>query len=189
MKGELVKPKKTAGRGRIDKFGKLAFMILFFSGGLYAQKTPSTEIYGGFSDFRLKDCCQHVSLWGWQAGASARIYGSVAAAADFATQYKTIGNYTYTQYQFLFGPQINIVRREGFTGFTHVLFGAMHYECGGSPACLPHTGAMVGIGGGVDIAVTSRIALRLPQIDWLPTAEGKWHDDNIRIALGVVYKM
>src|ERR1043165_8649214 len=105
-KGELVRPKKTAGRGRIDKLGKLAFIILFFPAGLFAQR----DIYGGFSDFRLKDCCQHVSLWGWQAGASARIYGSVSAAADFATQYKTIGNYTYTQYQFLFGPQINIVR-------------------------------------------------------------------------------
>ena len=183
-----MNPKKTAERGRLDKIGKLAFIILFFSAGLYAQKIPSTEIYGGFSDFRLKDCCQHVSLWGWQAGASTHIYRNLAAAADFATQYKTIGNYTYKQYQFLVGSQIN-VRREGFTGFTHVLFGAMHYDCGGSPACLSHTGPMLGIGGGLDIHVSSRLALRFPQIDWLPTAEGKWHDDNIRIALGLVYKM
>src|ERR1051326_1069193 len=103
MKGELVNPKKTAERGRLDKIGKLAFIILFFSAGLYAQKIPSTEIYGGFSDFRLKDCCQHVSLWGWQAGASTHIYRNLAAAADFAPPYKTIGNYTYKQYEFLFG--------------------------------------------------------------------------------------
>jgi hypothetical protein len=189
MKGELVNPKKTAGRGRIDKFGKLAFIILLFPAGLYAQRIPPTDIYAGFSDFRLKDCCQHVSLWGWQAGASTYINGKLAATADFATQYKTIGSYTYKQYQFLFGPQINIVRSEGFTGFGHVLFGAMHYDCGGSPACLSHTGAMVGLGGGIDIHASSRLALRLPQIDWLPTAEGAWHDDNIRISLGVVFKM
>ena len=180
--------KKAAGKWSLNQFGKLAFVILLFPAGVYAQKIPPTEIYGGFSDFRLKDCCQHVSLWGWQAGASSYIHKNLAATADFGTQYKTVRGSTYKQYEFLFGPQVNI-RRERFTGFGHVLFGAMHYNCGGSPACLSHTGPMLGIGGGLDVPASSRFALRLPQIDWLPTAEGKWHNNNIRVAIGVVYKM
>ena len=183
--------KKAAGKSSLNQFGKLAFVILLFPAGLYAQKIPPTEIYGGFSDFRLKDCCQHVSLWGWQAGASSFIYKNLAATADFGTQYKTVGDYTYKQYEFLFGPQVNI-RREGFNGFGHVLFGAMHFNCGGLPACLSNTGPMLGFGGGIDVPLprSSRVALRLPQIDWLATRlDGTWHADNLRVALGVVYKL
>src|SRR5207247_11462108 len=128
-----------------------------------------------------------VTLWEGKDGASSFIYKNLAATADLETQYKNVGDYTYKQYEFLFGPQVNS-RRERFTGFGHVLFGAMHYNCGGLPACLSNTGPMLGFGGGIDVRTSSRIALRLPQIDWLATRlDGTWHADNLRVALGVVY--
>ena len=53
----------------------------------------------------------------------------------------------------------------------------------------PSTGLGLGIGGGLDVSVPHRLALRVPQFDWTPVhAGGVWTNNVVRIGIGLVLK-
>src|SRR5438093_8779345 len=149
--------------------GILASLILVGPSSLFAQhQLLPTQFCAGFSALSVSDCCERVSFWGWQAGAGRDIYKNIAVKADFAGQYKKVGGFTLQEHQFLFGPEIS-KRGETVTGFGHVLFGGAHVSCGDAAGCTSPTGFAMGVGGGMDVNVTPHVALRFPQIDWIPT--------------------
>jgi len=96
-------------------------------------------------------------------------------------------------------------RRNRVTPFVHAMFGGIRDGVGSTtilgvttPA-VASTGLGMGIGGGFDINVSERLALRVPQFDWTPmhiagttilgvTVPGAWSTNQIRIGIGLVVK-
>lgn len=113
---------------------------------------------------------------GWQRGHSAFSEG--------------IGNA-----QVLFGPQF-VLRRPRVNVFAHTLFGFTNMHLGG---CAFYGGCTVqrqnrtnfalGFGGGVDLNLSRRFAVRLVQTDFIPARlAGRW-ENNFRISAGVVLRL
>ena len=170
--------------------GCLALVTLFLLLPFEAfSQTAPLEVFGGFSDFGVGDCCQHVSFWGLQGGVSKGVYRNLGAVADFGGQYKKIGSTAFQEYQYMAGPQFSI-RRESVTGFAHALVGGTHFHCGASQACPSQTGLAAGAGGGLDFNLSSSMSIRMPQVDWVATQfDRQWRKNNIRLGFGVVYKL
>ena len=112
--------------------------------------------------------------------------------ADFGGQYRTASNLgsgfpgvvaKTSVYQYLAGPSFT-ARREQFEGFAHGLVGGARGQSGISG--FSDSGLTLGGGGGVDVRVGDRTAVRA-QIDYL----GSFVDileDNIRVGLGIAIR-
>jgi hypothetical protein len=155
------------------------------------------------------------SMWGWQASANGNLSHHLAIVGDFGAQYKTLGGLVpVNSYQFLFGPRM-VFRGPRFTPFVHFLFGGIKEGTGsfsitdpvsGLSVSIPgasSTGFGMGIGGGIDVNISDRFALRVPQFDWtpvrvsstsldpvtgLPVVSSAWAKSQIRIGIGLVLK-
>ena len=160
--------------------------IGFFALRMHAQgEYPAAEIFGGFSIQNVGNGDgERESLLGWQVSINGNAYRYFGLVADFGGQYKSIRGDTLQAYQFLFGPQF-AVRRERVTAFAHALFGLEHARSRGESA----NGFLLGFGGGLDLNVSRRIAIRFPQLDYLPSrSQGEWYTKDFRVGVGIVFK-
>ena len=97
--------------------------------------------------------------------------------------------------QVLFGPQF-VLRRTRMNVFTHTLVGLTNTHlggCGFGGPCTVHrqnrTNFALGFGGGVDLYLSRRLAVRLVQTDFIPARlAGRW-ENNFRISAGVVLRL
>jgi hypothetical protein len=162
------------------------------------------------------------SFMGWQAAANFNLTHHLGIVGDFGGQYAsipgttvlgvTIPGYSMNTYQFLFGPQIAF-RKSRVTPFVHAMFGGIRQGIGSTtltvlgvsvttPA-VSSTGLGMGFGGGMDINISDRLALRVPQFDWTlrhigsttatvlgttVTVPGAWSSGQIRFGIGLVVK-
>jgi hypothetical protein len=95
--------------------------------------------------------------------------------------------------QALFGPQLTI-RTSKANGFAHALVGVtnarlVESDSFGTIDLVRKTNLARGFGGGVDLNVSPRLAVRLFQADYVPTRlHGKWQND-FRVSVGVVFRL
>jgi hypothetical protein len=158
------------------------------------------------------------SFMGWQAAANLNLTHHLGIVGDFGGQYGsvagatvlgvTIPGYSMNTYQFLFGPQV-VFRGSRVTPFAHAMFGGIREGIGSTTVTVAgvsvttpgvsSTGLGMGIGGGLDINISDRLALRVPQFDWTPrhipgttvlgvTVPGTWATGQISFGIGVVIK-
>jgi hypothetical protein len=119
---------------------------------------------------------------------------------DFGGQYKTVAGIPMNSYQFLFGPRIAF-RGPKVTPFVHAMFGGVKEGIGSfsltdpitgltiSTPSVSSTGLGMAMGGGLDVNLNDRFALRVPQFDWTPMhVGGIWEKNVIRIGIGIVLK-
>jgi hypothetical protein len=184
--------------------------LLLFSAAGWAQEYnyPKAEVFGGFSissagfttidPTTLLPTTTRESFWGWQASIDGNVRRHLGFVGDFGGQYKTISvagvGLGMSNYQYLFGPQINM-RMNKVNPFVHAMFGASRTSAAvtdpvtGLTTSVASTGFGMGIGGGLDVSVSHRLALRVPQFDWTPVHNGGvWTNNVIRIGIGVVIK-
>lgn len=113
-------------------------------------------------------------------------------------------------YTVLFGPRFSFRKRKAIVPFAHVLVGVAHISA--TPKVdgiiLPssdETGFAAALGGGVDVALNNRVAIRVVQADYMPmrfrafsidllaledfgfNGPNKWQH-NIRLSAGVVLR-
>jgi hypothetical protein len=106
-----------------------------------------------------------------------------------------------TTFDYLFGPRFNL-RRSRFTYYVQTLVGGERFSNGFNPgsAANPVTNASqngfaAAIGGGVDIAITSHIAVKPIQVEYLMAqispAGGSvnYVQNNLRYSAGVVFRL
>jgi hypothetical protein len=165
--------------------GTIGLMLISIPG--WAQESyPKAEVFGGFSTSSIAAGAPstRTSFYGWQASVNGNFHRNIGIVGDFGGQYKNIAGIGISNYQYLFGPQIS-VRREKVTPFVHTLFGFNRASALG----LSSTNLGLGMGGGLDLNVSDRLALRVPQFDWTPVrAGGVWSTNIIRIGFGLVIK-
>jgi hypothetical protein len=196
----------------------LAIGLFLFSIPSFAQEViyPKAEVFGGFSMSNIPGVTtfdpttgvpsvSRKSLMGWQASANYNLTHHFAIVGDFGGQYGsiagatvlgvTIPGYSMNSYQFLFGPRVVFRGARDGIGATTVSVLGVNVT---TPA-VASTGLGMGIGGGLDINISDRLALRVPQFDWTPrhiagttvlgvTVPGTWATGQIRFGIGLVIK-
>ena len=115
--------------------------------------------------------------------------------ADVGGQYSTFNDQGFTEkirsHSFLFGPRLS-VRKSRAVPFAHALFGVANVKTEtnefGPLFSFSDTSFAMALGGGVDVRVNDRLAIRVVQIDYLRTSFFGSTQNKGRIAAGVVFR-
>lgn len=99
------------------------------------------------------------------------------------------------QYFLLGGVQFSSARKSGVTPFAHALVGASLFR--GFTANRTSSGNVftfddatsfaMALGGGLDVRISDRVAIRIIQADYAPTFFGSGRQNNIRLSFGIVF--
>jgi hypothetical protein len=187
------------------KFLKLAILV---AAGLAAfpaagQETPQVEISGAYSYVRANlitanGCCFNMNG------------GSGSAAFNLNHWFGLVGEFGgYTQgnvestganlnvITYLFGPQFSYRKNDRWTPFAHALFGAGHAGgtlytgIGGAPGLGPNSAFAMVAGGGLDLKVSPRVAVRLFDVDYMYTQfrnSTNNRQNQLRVSVGIVLR-
>lgn len=186
---------------RDPMYKMLLFAVMFFTliAPVLAQETPKVEFSGGYSYQRHSG----LNYSGW--------YGSIAvplrdwmgiegivSGVYSSLHYDAFGSeppqdYDFASYQFLVGPTLSYRSVSPFTPFVHLLAGAWHSRYStDSPYVFiqsqAYQGFALGIGGGLDLRINQRLALRMIQGDYLREFG---HDprNGLRLCFGLVFRL
>jgi hypothetical protein len=121
------------------------------------------------------------NLVGWQAGPDINFSKNVALAFDFGGQYSSVfGFFRVSRYEYAAGPRFKY-RRGRTAFFVHGLVGGDYEQPTGRGA------ALWGAGGGVDLNLSDRLAIRVMQFDSLHDHPNFW-GHALRVGIGLVFK-
>lgn len=186
--------------------------ITIMAGG---QEVPQVEIFGGYSMFHFdqQDANSlaiaagvpaghftiNENLHGWEGAVQFNINRWLGAVADVSGHYgvpfeATGASVDGNTHNFLFGPQINF-RAHKVKIFGHALFGMNHIHVNANPPLLPaefsNNAFGMAFGGGIDLNVSERFALRAGQFDYVFSDHnfGNGHQNNFRFSAGFVLNL
>ena len=170
-----------------------------------ADDTPKAEVFGGASFLHvdtmgLNNAGVKSNYAGWDAEFQYNINKLLGVTADIGGNYGRLmpnipNSHTYT---YTFGPTFSL-RTEHARIFAHTLFGGNNANVvvasGPGNSASENAFAMVW-GGGIDVKLNDRFAIRLGQLDWVYTRHDlsnfvvsgfqlKDHQNNIRYAGGI----
>ena len=151
-----------------------------------AQDTPKVEVFGGYS-------WAGGNFHGWNGSVTGNITKSFGLVADFSGHY---GNeqdgpllVNEDAHSAHFGPRFSY-RGKRLTPFAYALFGLTRFHqsaiISGQRLSDADTGFSSTLGGGLDVKLNNRVAIRAFQIDYFrPNFFGEAHNRG-RLAFGVV---
>jgi len=152
-----------------------------------AQQTPRVEIFSGYSNLASNINVTSIDLNGVNLSVQENLNSWFGGVLDFSTHFgKENGLKTNTQ-TVSYGPVFSYRKNKTFVPFAHAMVGA---ERGGTNylnISRPEERLAILAGGGVDVNVTPRLALRLIQADYLMSRFSNTRQDNIRLSAGVVF--
>lgn len=179
------------------------FCCLLLPMSARAQQFPRSELFAGFSYSNFNLGPQTAAF----APTGRNYYGFDMALSinpksylrlllfDLGWQHgRSVFSENIGNAQVLFGPQF-VLRRPGVNVFAHTLSGFTNAHLGGCGlygGCTVQrqnrTNFALGFGGGVDLNLRRRFAVRLVQADYIPARlAGQWKN-NFRISTGVVLR-
>lgn len=168
----------------------LLLTVLVLSAAAVAQESASKlDVFGGYSYFNgsTSGSAGRFSLNGWNGQATYNFSRWLGATADLGGYYGSPFGVSANDYSFLFGPTLNL-RLPRCTPYAHALFGVDRFHAsvvGGSGSDSAFASA---VGGGLDIPVRGRFAIRAAQLDWLRTNHFNAGQNNMRLSTGVVFR-
>jgi hypothetical protein len=184
---------------------KILLLVLFLAAPCLAQKTPAWEFFGGYSversDVReyykstptiytFRD--QYINLSGWEASVSENVNHWFGGTLQFTGHYKTpVASGTTNRERMLslmYGPRVSH-RMSWGTPFGQVLFGAARAAVTVTPVG-PHiseTAFAVAAGGGLDINLGSKTAVRVLQLQYSPMNPVGTKQNKFQASAGVVF--
>ena len=171
----------------------LALLLLPAAPNASAQdeEVPKAEVFGGYSwaggDFH-----------GWGASVTGNVNRWFGLTADFSGHYSDgepgVVRERQRAHVYLFGPRVSL-RRKRTTAFAYALFGGIHFRdevrapALGFSGTFTDNGFNMALGGGLDVNVTRRVAIRAFQLDYMrPTFFGEAHNRG-RLAVGLVLRL
>jgi len=161
------------------------FMGLFVTSALAADY-PKAEVFGGF---QYSGSEGGVNAAGWNFSVTGNLKNYYGITADLASGYWSQGGVSYSNYTYTFGPVMQLRTKKAYTPFVHALLGGDHASAGVGNVSVSGNGFAFMAGGGVDANVNRRIAVRIPQVDWLLVHNsGGTSAKNVRISFGLVLK-
>ena len=165
----------------------VALLFGMFSLAAFAQESaPKAEIFGGYQYTRFDG---GLNANGWDTTVTGNLNHWFGVAADFSGAYKSQNGVSFNNYTYTFGPVVSLRHNEKFTPFAHFLAGGFHSSAASGGLSAAGSGFAMMLGGGVDVSVTQRVALRAIQFDWLSLhANGASDNNNARISTGIVFR-
>jgi hypothetical protein len=185
---------------RLKPYLMLAIALIVLCGTAMAQEAaPKAEIFGGYAYMRT---AANTNVNGWNAQGAFYANRWFGVAIDFAGHYQTQSDQPVTPsaglYSILAGPQF-VDRAGKVSGFTHVLLGVAHVSKGfqllGGGVQGGSNGLVMAFGGGIDVNVNEKLAVRVFQADYEKIrtknnftfqVEGT---NNFRLSMGLVLKV
>ena len=141
-----------------------------------------TQRFDLFSGVSLQQAAVH----GGNASFACKLNSRFSVVADFsAHQESDDGSYSADRLYGLFGGQLALGKIAGFSPFARVTGGISHKEEIKSSFVERSTGAVFGVGGGVDFRGGGLLDLRVLQIDFL-TGPNRSQGTDVRYSFGVV---
>jgi hypothetical protein len=138
----------------------LLVSMLIWVGTAGAQESPKAELFGGFSYSRGQ---YDMNMVGWNVSLAGVANKWFSFVGDLSANYGSpkYGS-DFTMVSIAGGPQFSL-RRGAVTPFARFLVGANRLSSGGQS----ETDLSLILGGGVDIAVNKRLAIRALQADFM----------------------
>ena len=164
-------------------------LVVLASLPVMAQQVPRVEVFGGYS-------WAGGNFHGWNTSVTGNVNTWLGVSADFSGHYGSeldgVIRINKNAHSFLFGPRLSR-RGKKFTPFAYALFGATRFQesatISGQKLSASDTGFSSAFGGGLDVNVNDRIAVRAFQLDYFrPNFFGEAHNRG-RLAFGVVLKL
>lgn len=160
-----------------------------------AQDTPRAEFFGGYSFLHTFDQPNSVeNLQGWNGALQINFNQRFSLVADFSGHYGDVLLGPAPQipletdvHTYLFGPRVSW-RSERTTAFAHVLVGGSRYASDFAGFDLDSNVFAAAFGGGLDIGLSQRVAVRALQADYLLHRVNGVNLNNVRISAGVVFR-
>ena len=143
-----------------------------------AQEYPKAEIFGGYSYLRGEDLNANFS--GFNVSATGNFNNWFGVTGDFSGHYK----YDFKIHSFLFGPKFSFRGNDRVTPYLHTLIGAVTLGEYRSNTVFGWAS-----GGGVDIKVHPKIAIRVIDINYLLLRDRGYNSHNGRLSWGVVWRL
>jgi hypothetical protein len=161
----------------VRRFAAVAGLMLFFVGAAHAQQasatTPQFEASGAYSYIRANAANSNggFNLNGGSGSLAYNVSDSFAVVGDFGG-YRFSGlpsGLSSTMYTYLLGPQYSFHKVSHFTPFAHVLLGAGRLNASAGGLNAGENGFAMAIGGGIDVPLRRRFAIRIIQAEYLLT--------------------
>ena len=167
---------------RIRVFFVVVSVLLLLAVPASAQDYPKVEIFGGISYANVDDTIdmEREQFFGLQTSFAGNLNESFGIVGDIGAQEGWAGD----TYEFMAGPRF-AWRGDTATGFVHAMFGGATFRGDFNS----DTGFAMAFGGGLDVNVGGRLVLRAFQFDYVPTRLFNTRQHNIRLGLGVVFKL
>ncbi len=179
--------------------------LLLISLPAAAQTTPAAEVFGGYQYARINpgEGVDGINQNGWNAALQLNANNWFGLVTDFSGVYGTPtinipgGGTTKVDtnfHFFLFGPQFSYRGHERVTPFVRALFGTIRANAEAFGTAESQTAFGMALGGGLDVNVHDRVAIRLIQADYvLSRFEGfsgqVENQHNARLSFGVVFRL
>jgi hypothetical protein len=160
----------------------LLFSLLIWTAAAGAQDLQKAELFGGFSYSRGFPI--DLNMYGWNASLAGVVNRWFSIVGDLSDNYGRFGeSYHVSILSVAGGPQFSY-RTKTITPFVRFLIGAN--RIGVSHANATNFGVV--LGGGFDISVNKRFAIRPLQADWMHANVEGGHLNQGRLSAGVVVK-
>jgi opacity protein-like surface antigen len=174
----------------------VAVLLLGFSVMAIAQDTPAVEVFGGYTYMHpdTKDKSIDFNMNGWNASVAFTGNKYLAFVADFGGAYGSDGgSEDKTSVRFhtiMFGPKVS-ARVGKVTPFAQALFGYARLtgKTFQEVQVLRENDFAYTIGGGIDINLNDKIAIRPGQIEYLGVKSQSDILNNLRYSAGIVFKL
>lgn len=167
----------------------LFLVILIFSAAARAQETPRVEISGGYSflDANVNGTGGSFHLNGGNVSATENLNQWFGGRLEFNAFGGTESGTNVTAQTITYGPVFAYRKFERFTPFGHVQIGAIHASQGYLGISQSATKFALATGGGVDINLNERFAVRV-QGDYLMSRFLSLRQDNLAVSTGLVVR-
>ncbi len=163
--------------------------LLMLTISAWAQETPRVEVFGGYSNLTANLNNTSFNLNGVAVSAAENLNSWFGGAVDFSYHFGTEAGFKTNMQTLTYGPVFSYRKNKSIVPFGHVLLGVVR----GGPEYLniskPEERFGVYTGGGVDLRINDRVALRLIQADYLMTRFSNTRQDNIRLSAGLVLRL
>ena len=202
----------------MKKLVLVAVFLLGFSVVAMAQDAPAVEVFGGYSLVLVDTATASGSevgdmdlhLDGWNASVAFNGNKWLGFLADFGGYYGTLGEDLSTTtgdetaavhvHSIMFGPKFTLHRGK-VAPYIHALFGygrlsstvkdytdVEHPE--GVKVTVTENDFAMAFGGGLDVNLSPKVAIRPVQVDYFTTKTGLTGDfaDHFRYSAGIVFK-
>jgi len=168
----------------------LCIAIFALAGAACAQQEASKfDLFGGYSYFNgsTSGVADRFSLNGWNVQGTYNVNRWLGATADIGGYYGSPFHVSTHDYTFLFGPTFT-VRASHVTPYVHALFGVDRFHVNVIGASGTDSAFAMAVGGGLDVPIKPKFAIRVAQVDWLRTNHFSAAQNNVRLSTGVVFR-